>query len=212
MTIKRRAAESVRAASTPPGGRSGPIAQTRNIEILGRCRVDGVPVRGVKAIELVTALAVAGGRMHRDGLRSRVYEHDIADSTLPTLAYRARQMGVDVRFDRERCEFSLTAMPDIDVLRVFALITSGHVAEALELCDGPCLPTSRSPLADALRHSLESRLAEEVLRTGDPRLIEAAACRIDTWSLAEPAMRGDDPAVAVLGRSYLSGCGLLPGA
>jgi hypothetical protein len=201
-------------SNTASSGSSRVAAQVGGprIEILGTCSVDGIPVRTVRAIEFVTALAIAGGRMRREALRDRVYERDVADSTLPTLAYRARRLGLDVRYERDRRQFRLVATPEIDALVVLDLIGAGRIDEALGRYGGPCLPTSCSPLAEALRFSIESRLAAGVARTGDHALIERAARRIDCWSLAEHAMRGPDGAAAVLGRSYLQSSGLLPEA
>ncbi len=181
------------------------------IEIIGGCRVDGTPLGSVKPIELAVTLALAGGQMNRDSLRLRLYEQEIAESTLPTIAYRARRLGIDVGYEQDCQRFSLRSIPDIDVLHVYSLLEAHRITEALDLYHGPCLPTSSSPIAEALRHSLEARLTYEVVRTGDQELIRSASARIDECSLAEPAMRGDHLPAAVLGRAYLNSYNLILG-
>lgn len=211
MMSCKQGADTMRDRAGSPSGEDGRPAPPSEIGILGSCTINGRSVGCIKVVELVTALAVAGGRMHRTPLQRRLYEQDIAESTLPTLAYRARRLGIDVRFDRGGRQFRLYPVPEIDALHVFALVRSQKVAEALALYRGPCLPTSHSPIAEALRYSLESCLADAVIRSADRKLIRSAARRIETWSFAEHTLRGDDPISMVLGHSYLGGYGLLSG-
>ncbi|UQA94460.1 hypothetical protein [Streptomyces halobius] len=180
------------------------------INVLGRFAVDGKPVASSKTMEFVTALASAGGSMSRDGLHHRIYERDVSASTLPTLAYRARKLGIDVRYETLGRRYVLTQSVSVDALMVLGLLKAGKPAEALILYQGPCLPECDSPFAVSLRQKLESQLVRSVLDSGDQDLIRAASRLIDHWELAEPAAAGDDPLSAVLSHSYLRSMGLSP--
>ncbi|MCC3776355.1 hypothetical protein [Streptomyces sp. UNOB3_S3] len=178
------------------------------VSVLGRYEVAGRPVTSSKTMEFITALAVAGGSMSRDGLHHRIYERDVSASTLPTLAYRARKLGVDVRYDAPVRRYVLPGPVMVDALLVLGLLKAGRVRGALTLYHGPCLPECDSPFAVSLRQTLEDQLVRCVLDSGDQELIKAASRLIDRWELAEPTAAGDDPFSAVLSGSYLRSIGL----
>lgn len=178
--------------------------------VLGRYEVDGRLVTSSKTMEFVTALAAAGGSMSRDGLHHRIYERDVSTSTLPTLAYRARKLGIVVRYEASARRYVLPEPVTVDALTVLALVKAGRPADALILYQGPCLPECDSPFAISLRHTIEDRLVRSVLDSGDQELIKVTSRMIDHWELAEPAATGDDPLSAVLSDSYLRSIGVSP--
>lgn len=178
------------------------------VSILGRCEVNGHRVTHSKAMEFITVLAAAGGSMSRDGLHHRIYERDISVSTLPTLAYRARRLGISVRYEALGRRYSLAESVTVDALEVLRLLKEGKAADALILYRGPCLPESDSPFVVSLRQTIEDKLVRAVLDSGDQELIKAASRMIDHWELAEPAAVGDDPFSAVLSDAYLRSMGL----
>ncbi|WP_079176689.1 MULTISPECIES: hypothetical protein [Streptomyces] len=165
---------------------------------------------GSKTIEFITALAAAGGAMSRDGLHHRIYERDVSTSTLPTLAYRARKLGIAVRYQTLGRRYVLDGPVAVDALTVLALVKARRPADALLLYQGPCLPDCDSPFAVSLRQTVEDRLVRAVLDSGDQELVRATSRLIDHWELAEPAATGDDPFSAVLSDSYLRSMGLSP--
>lgn len=180
------------------------------ISVLGRFEVDGRPVTSSRTMEFITALAAAGGSMSRDGLHHRMYERDVSASTLPTLAYRARKLGIAVHYVAPGRRYVLPEPVAVDALTALALVEAGRPADALLLYQGPCLPECDSPFAVSLRHKVEDRLVRAVLDSGDQELIRVTSRLIDHWELAEPAVTGDDPCSAVLSDSYLRSLGLPP--
>ncbi|WP_190108183.1 hypothetical protein [Streptomyces cinnamoneus] len=182
-----------------------------NISVLGRYEVAGRPVTSSKTMEFITALAAAGGSMSRDGLHHRIYERDVSASTLPTLAYRARRLGIDVRYEPLGRRYVLGKPVTVDALKVLGLLKAGRPTDALVLYHGPCLPECDSPFALSLRQTLEDQLVRAVLDSGDQELVKAASRMIDHWELAEPTAAGDDPFSAVLSDSYLRSMGMSSG-
>ncbi|MGU3409411.1 hypothetical protein ACLBWP_04835 [Microbacterium sp. M1A1_1b] len=60
-----------------------------DVRLLGRPTVNAQPVRSTKPLELVAAVALAGGRYSRDGLVSGIYGGEASDSAIPALADRS---------------------------------------------------------------------------------------------------------------------------
>jgi hypothetical protein len=188
---------------------SGVQAASR-IRILGGCVIDGTSVKNTKTMEFVVALAVSGGSMSKSGLLNRIYEADVSQSTLPTLAYRVRKLGIDVGYDPRGCRYILKSPVIVDALTVIDLVKAGRPRDALRLYRGPCLPGSDSPFAGALRHIVEAHVVRSVLDSEDDELIVLASGLIDNWELAERAAANtQDPCAAILSCAYLHGAGLI---
>lgn len=179
------------------------------INVLGPLLVQGQRVRSVKPLEFLVALALAGGRMARDALIGRIYEYEACPSAVPTLCYRARKLGVAIDFDSTSQCYELLSPVRIDVLEVLKLARRRQAREALWLYGGPCLASSSSPFATALRQTVENEVVKAVLHSGDDELASRACRYIDHSELAEHSSRlQDEPAATVLGRSYLSAINL----
>lgn len=178
----------------------------RTVQTLGGCRVDGVPVKYGRALELVALLSLSKGAAPRDWVLATLFEEDPALSSLPTLALRARKMGLDVRYDRERAFYHLEGDVHCDVTDVLRLLDEGRVEEALTLYHGPFLGKSYSPFASQTRDHVEQRIVRCVIDSGDLRLIEEADRVIKHPELSEELVRlGGDNVSASLSRSWLSG-------
>ncbi|GHC96575.1 hypothetical protein GCM10007079_49390 [Nocardiopsis terrae] len=179
---------------------NSPIVRT-----LGQCAVNGTPVRSRRAVELVTVLALAGGSAPRDWLLANLFEGDPAPSSLPTLALRARKLGLDVRYHGDRFTYQLESWVECDVVELLARIDEGRIADALALYRGPFLPRSQSPFAVEIRASVESRTVSAAVRTGDPAVMAAADRVIKHPALSAALLResGDTAAVS-LSRSWLA--------
>lgn len=183
--------------------------QSRTVQTLGSCMVDGVPVRHRRALELVALLSLSNGAAPRDWLLSTLFEGDPALSSLPTLALRARKAGVDVRYDRDRGFYWLEESVRCDVVHVLELLDTGRVADALALYQGPFLSKSHSPFAVQTRDQVEQRIVRAALDSGDLELIEAADRVVKHPELSEELARnGGNKVSASLSRSWLSGLGL----
>ncbi|MDE3723093.1 BTAD domain-containing putative transcriptional regulator [Nocardiopsis sp. N85] len=144
------------------------------LETLGGCRVDGRPVRHRRAAELAAALVLSDGAAPRDWLSAVLFEEDPSPSSLPTLAMRARRIGLDVRYERESGAYRIGEEIRCDVVEFLFLLSHGYVAQALELYKGPFLARSDSPFAVQTRAHLEQRVVEAVMDSGDTRLLTAA--------------------------------------
>src|SRR5690606_22962682 len=178
----------------------------RVVETLGGCRVDGVPVRHGRALELVAVLALAKGSAPRDWLLSTLFEGDPAPSSLPTLALRARKLGIDVRYDRDRCCYLLAGEVRCDVVEVLELVEEGRLAEAVARYRGPFLPKSYSPFAVQMRASLEERLVRAALLSDDVALMASVDRVVKHPELSQELVRrGGDAVVVSLSRSWLAG-------
>lgn len=178
----------------------------RKVQTLGGCRVDGVPVKHGRALELVALLSLSKGSAPRDWVLSTLFEGDPALSSLPTLALRARKMGLDVRYDRDRSFYHLEGDVCCDVTDVLRLLDEGEVGEAIALYHGPFLGKSYSPFASHTRDHVEQRIVRSVIDSGDLRLIEEADRVIKHPELCEELVRrGGDKVSASLSRSWLAG-------
>lgn len=196
---------SIAARSLPPPAVDATATATA-IRIMGVLRIDEVAVRHTKPLEFVTALALAGGRMTRNALARRIYLSTSSDSAVPTLCYRARKLGIGIRFDPSSRVYSLTTPVVVDALRILDLLRVGDIASALDLWHGDCLPTSDTPLANALRRNLERAMVDAVLACDGPDLLRRAARALDSLELAEAASRaGGDPLTAILSDSFVAG-------
>ena len=188
------------AATAPPRADS-----IFSINVLGRTLVEGRPVRCIKPIEFIVALALAGGRMSRDAVLGRIYEYEACQSAVPTLSYRARKMGVQVDFDSMSQCYTLRTPVRVDALEVIKLARRKQARQALWLYGGPCLASSTSPLASALRLTVENEIVRAVLDSRDVELMSRASRYIDHSELAQHCTEVDsEPLAKVLGRSYLS--------
>ena len=184
---------------------AGPVTY---ITVMGGVSVNGLPVRSVKPIEFVAALALSGGAMARDALVARLYFGTSSQSAIPTLCYRARQIGIAVVFDSDRLQYRLVSRVCIDALEILTLAQAGDPEAALHLWRGPCLVRSTSPFATALRARLEIEMVRAVRRAGEPSTTHRAAQVIDSLELAEAALACDgDARTAVLSDSLLNAAG-----
>lgn len=188
----------------------GPAAlHVPEVRLLGRPSVNGEAVRSTKPLELVAAIVLAGGRYSRDGLVSGIYGGEASDSALPTLAYRARLLGIPVEYDTFTGCYSVASAVSLDVIDVLRLASAGRVSDALCLYGGPFLPRSGSPFAATLRAEVDESIATAALATGDTAVIETASRTVLHPALAEAVRRcRPDIASSVLGASYLRGIGL----
>jgi hypothetical protein len=181
------------------------VTSVPSVQTLGRCRVDGARIAHARAVELVAVLALSGGRSPRDWLLSTLFEDDPAPSSLPTLALRARKLGIDVRYDRDSCMFSLAGPVDCDVVELLARVKEERVTEALALYHGPFLPRSHSPFAVEMRSSVEAHLVAAALRSDDAETMAAVDRCVKHPELSEALVRrSQDPAAVSLSRSWLT--------
>lgn len=184
------------------------ISPVPQLNVLGRCSVNGKAVKSTKALEFIVALATSGGSMSKDGVLNRIYERDVCQSAIPTLAYRARKLGIEVDYEAADSRYVLRRPVRIDVLDVLTYAKAGRPRDALCLYGGRCLPGSDSPFADALRATVEGHVVRSVLDSGDEALISLASRMIDNYELAERAMANtDEPFAAVLSSSYYNAAG-----
>ncbi|USY19927.1 hypothetical protein NE857_32680 [Nocardiopsis exhalans] len=176
------------------------------VQTLGGCRVDGVPVRYGRALELVAVLVLSHGTAPRDWLLSTLFEGDPAPSSLPTLALRARKLGLDVRYDRDRRFYHLEGRVRCDVAELLSRLEEGRLKEALELYRGPFLTKSHSPFAAQTRDHVDQRIVRAAIDSGDVALMEAADRIVKHPELSQELVRrGGDQISASLGRSWLMG-------
>lgn len=176
------------------------------VQTLGGCRVDGVPVRHGRALELVAVLVLSRGTAPRDWLLSTLFEGDPASSSLPTLALRARKLGLDVRYDRDRGLYHLAGRIRCDVAELLSLLDEGRLDEALALYRGPFLTKSYSPFATQTRDHVEQRIVRAAIDSGDVELMEAADRVVKHPELSQELVRrGGDQVSASLSRSWLVG-------
>jgi len=183
------------------------------VRLLGQPMIDIRAVRSTKPLELVAALLLAGGRYSRDGLIAGIYGGEASESALPTLAYRARLLGIPVVYESFSGYYSVEEPVSFDVMDVLRLTAAGRVADALCLYRGPFLPRSGSPFAATLRRQVDDCLASAALATKDDVVIECAARTVLHPLLAESARRSQpDVASRVLGSSYLRGIGVVSSA
>ncbi|MFC4565263.1 hypothetical protein ACFO4E_25700 [Nocardiopsis mangrovi] len=173
---------------------------------LGDCRVDGCRVSNARAVELVVAVALAGGSAPRDWLISQLFEKDPAPSSLPTLAMRARNLGLGITYSADRHAYSLQSPVECDIIDLFDHVKTGDLAKALDLYRGPFMPRSHSPFATELRASAESLVADAVATNGDPVLLRTADRLIKHPAISRLIVSlGTDPIATALSRSWLLG-------
>lgn len=174
------------------------------VRTLGQVGVNGVAVAHGRAVELIAALSLAGGSLSRDWLLSSLFEQDPSPSSLPTLAMRARKLGVDVVYDSSRCMYHLRDYLTVDVTEVFAWLKRGRTAEAVAFYQGPFMPRSHSPFAVETRASLENALVRAVLAEGDVELMARIDRHVKHPELSERLIAcSDDPTTVSLNRSWL---------
>ncbi|MCY9786283.1 hypothetical protein KIK06_20525 [Nocardiopsis sp. EMB25] len=181
------------------------MERTVEISTLGSCAVDGVTVPSRRAVELTALLVLSGGRAQRDWMMVNLFEGDPAPSSLPTLALRARKIGLPVRYDRLRGSYWLEEGVSCDVAEVLGLLRSGGTEEALDRYPGPFLPASHSPFAVEVRATVENALVKAVLKRADLDLMTRADRVVKHPVLSEELVRrGADTATVSLSRSWLN--------
>src|SRR5690606_28961736 len=153
--------------------RSPDAPARRRVDVLGGCRIDGVPVSSARAVELVVALAVSGGSAPRDWLLSVLFDADPAPSSLPTLALRARTLGLTVEYRPDRHSYALMTPVECDLAEFFKEMKSGDPRRALSLYHGPFMPRSHSPFASGMRSSIEA-LFSTAAENGDTAFLTEA--------------------------------------
>jgi predicted ATPase/DNA-binding SARP family transcriptional activator len=106
---------------------------------------DCLPVAGARLRDLITRLALAGGKpVSTSALAEAVWGDqppaDLANA-LQTLVSRARRaLGGPAAIEQSPAGYRLSVMPeDVDALRFERLVADGHVEEALALWRGPAL-------------------------------------------------------------------------
>jgi hypothetical protein len=175
------------------------------VRTLGSCSVDGRPVGHARALELVVALATVRGNAPRDWLQSMLFEGYPAPSSLPTLALRARKLGLNVEYDTDQGMYHLRSRVRCDVVEVLDLLRLDRLEDALAAYRGPFLHRSRGPFALYMREHVEQRIVRAVLDRGDVRLMEQADRLIKHPELGEALTRqGGDGMSAHLSRSWLA--------
>ncbi|WP_017569533.1 hypothetical protein [Nocardiopsis halotolerans] len=181
------------------------MERTVEISTLGRCAVNGVNVQSRRAVELAALLALSGGRAQRDWLMTNLFESDPSPSSLPTLALRARKVGLPVRYDRFRGFYWLEDGARCDVVDILALLQEKRIEEALDRYTGPFLPGSHSPFAVEARASVENAIVRAVLEQADVDLMARADRVVKHPELSEELVRrGADTATVSLSRSWLA--------
>ncbi|MGW5875103.1 hypothetical protein ACWFMI_00925 [Nocardiopsis terrae] len=180
------------------------MEESVEISTLGRCAVDGVAVPSRRAVELTALLVLSGGRAQRDWLMANLFEGDPAPSSLPTLALRARKVGLPVRYDRDQGFYWLEEEVACDVARVLGLLREGMVDEALDRYTGPFLPMSHSPFAMEVRATVENTVVRAVLDRADLELMVRADRLVKHPELSEELVRRNaDTTIVSLSRSWL---------
>lgn len=165
------------------------------LETLGECRVDGRPVRHRRAAELAAVLLLSDGAAPRDWLATVLFEGDPSPSSLPTLAMRARRIGLDVRYEREIGAYRIGEGVRCDVVEFLFLLSHGYVAQAMEFYKGPFMVRSQSPFAVQTRAHLEQRIVEAVVDSGDGRLMADALMVVRDPKLRRTLLRDADTAM-----------------
>lgn len=153
------------------------------IEVLGTQLVNGRRSNSAKTLEFIVALALGGGERRKASLLRSLYDDCAAKSAIPTLAYRARQLGVGVDFITDRDSYRLVDPIAIDALELMAALRRGDVRAALSLYRGPCLAGSHSPLAVEIREWIDQQLADAIRAAPDQSLLAEALTRIDLPAL-----------------------------
>lgn len=181
------------------------MERTVEISTLGRCSVNGADVPSRRAVELVALLALSGGRAQRDWLMVNLFEGDPAPSSLPTLALRARKVGLPVQYNRDQGFYWLEGEVNCDIADILGLLRERRVEEALDRYTGPFLPASHSPFAMEVRATVENTIVKAVLELSDLELMVRADRLVKHPELSEELVRRDaGPTAASLSRSWLN--------
>jgi len=154
-----------------------------NITVLGNQSVNGHRSVSTRTLEFVLAIALAGGERRQSSLLRDLFADCASKSAIPTLAYRARKLGIATEFIPMRASYRMRTPVVIDAVELLDALRSGDVRTALWLYSGPCLANSRSPLAIETRELIDTRLTRAVLATGDRAFIEFAATKLDAVEL-----------------------------
>ncbi|WP_169813345.1 hypothetical protein [Nocardia vaccinii] len=154
-----------------------------NITVLGNQSVDGHRSVSTRTLEFLLAIALAGGERRQSSLLRDLFSDCASKSAIPTLAYRARKLGIETEFIPVRGSYRVLTPMVIDAVELLAALRAGDVRTALWLYGGPCLANSRSPLAIETREMIDMRLIRAVLATGDRAFIEFAATKLDAVEL-----------------------------
>ncbi|WP_017581507.1 hypothetical protein [Nocardiopsis valliformis] len=171
------------------------------VQTLGECRVNGQPVRHRRAVELSAALVLSDGAAPRDWLLSVLFEGEASPSSLPTLAMRARKLGLEVQYEREIGAYRIDEDVRCDVAEFLFLLSQGYLAQALEMYKGPFMARSTSPFAVQTRAQLERHIVRSVVECDDIRLVEAADRVVTSPELTrELARRGAQRVAAPMTR------------
>lgn len=175
------------------------------LETLGKARVGGSPTTSKRALELVTVICLSGGSAPRDWLTENLYEVPPAPSSLPTLALRARKLGIKVEYESDLSRYFLKTQVECDVTLLLSYLQKQRVADALSLYKGPFLTSSQSPFATQIRIFLENKIVRSTIATENPSLMIQADKVIKHPELSEALIRFlPDSVEASLSRSWLS--------
>lgn len=184
------------------------MGRVMRVQTLGGIRVDGAPARSGRALELVAILALSGGVAPRDWLLENLFETPPSPSSLPTLAMRARRLGLDVAYDMDRCRYRLAGRVSCDVVEVLDLLREGCISDVLKVYHGPFIPRSHSPFAMGIRGELEKRMSDAAIRSSDSRVMIAVDRVVKHPELSMALLRSDsDPSTVSLSRSWLGTLG-----
>lgn len=148
------------------------------VNVLGTQSVNGHEVVSTRTLEFILALALSGGECRKSALERDLFSDCSSKSAIPTLAYRARKMGIGTEFIPARASYRTTTEVVVDAVELLKALRRGDIRTALWLYGGPCLANSRSPLAVETRDLIDMRLVRALLATGDEALIGSAAVKL----------------------------------
>lgn len=181
------------------------------LRTLGACEVNGRVTAHLRPVELVVALATAEGSLHRDWLIDALFNGEAAPSSLPTLAYRARKIGLPVEYNPRQQVYTLTSDLSIDALNVLVMAENGDIAGILNSYQGPFLAPSESPFSMEMRRTLEETVCRVAIASGDPYWIYRASLLVKDPRLAVSLARhGLSGQADILRRAHLRTLGLHP--
>ncbi|QDQ99083.1 helix-turn-helix domain-containing protein [Tomitella fengzijianii] len=154
-------------------GADAPAA--RRLRVLGRDRptlrhAGGELRLSPRHAEILVLLTEYPDGMGAEQLAVQLDERSLDSVTVRAEMSRLRRvLGVDTVASRP---YRLTGEVLTDVMAVRGALGRGDVAGALRLYRGPVLPDSLAPGVSDVRDSVDARMREAVLRSGDPSLVQ----------------------------------------
>ncbi|WP_040829997.1 hypothetical protein [Nocardia jiangxiensis] len=153
-----------------------PVARSGcRLVVLGDQLVNGRRVTSTRTLEFVLALVFNGGECRASSLVGNLCSGQASKSAIPTLAYRARQLGIDTEFISFRTSYHLVTEVTVDAVELLEALHIGDVHTALRLYGGPLLVNSHTRAIIETRARIDRELTEAAIASGDDALARQVA-------------------------------------